>query len=58
MLTEKLYAQLCCVAYLIDAIQPHNTFKQKLKALLSEHPIVDVAAMGFPKLWHNEPLWK
>lgn len=55
---EKLYAQLCCVAYLMDAIQPDNDFKQKLKALLSEYSIVDVAAMGFPKMWHNEPLWK
>lgn len=23
-----------------------------------KYPIVDVAAMGFPKLWYNEPLWK
>lgn len=55
---EKLYAQLCCMAYLMYAIQPNNNFKQKLKALLSEYSIVDVAAMGFPKLWYNEPLWK
>ena len=55
---EKLYAQLCCVAYLIDAIHPNNNFKQKLKVLLSEYSIVDVAAMGFSKSWYNEPLWK
>ena len=54
---EKLYAQLCCMAYLINVIHPDNTFKQKLKSLLTEYPIVDVAAMGFPKLWYNEPLW-
>ena len=55
---EKLYAQLCCVAYLLDAIHPKNGFKQRLKALLSKYAIVDVAAMGFPKLWYNELLWK
>lgn len=55
---EKLYAQLCCVAYLIDSIHPNNDFKRKLKVLLTEYPIVDIATMGFPKLWHNEPLWK
>lgn len=55
---EKLYAQLCCVAYLMDAIRPSNNFKRNLKALLSEYSIVDSAAMGFPKLWYNEPLWK
>ena len=25
---------------------------------LKEHPNVDIAAMGFPKDWKNEPLWK
>ncbi len=54
---ERLYAQLCCVAYLMDAIHPNNNFKQKLKALLLEYPIVDVAAMGFPRGWYIEPLW-
>lgn len=55
---EKLYAQLCCIVYLMNAIHPDNNFKHKLKSLLSEYPIVDVAAMGFPKLWYNELLWR
>lgn len=55
---EKLYVQLCCVSYLMDAIHPNKEFKQKLKALLVDYSIVDVAAMGFPKSWYNEPLWK
>ena len=54
---EKLYAQLCCITYLLDAICPNNDFKKNLKVLLSEYSSVDVAAMGFPKLWYNEPLW-
>ncbi|MFV0554591.1 MAG: Abi family protein [Mangrovibacterium sp.] len=54
---EKLYAQLCCLVYLTDAIHPDSDVKQKLKTLLAEYPIVDVAAMGFPKTWYNEPLW-
>lgn len=55
---EKLCAQLCCIAYLMNVILPDNTFKQKLKSLLAEYPIVDVAAMGFPKTWYNELLWQ
>lgn len=55
---EKLYAQLCCIVYLLNAIDPNNDFKQSLKALLSKYPIVDISAMGFPKLWYNEALWK
>ena len=46
------------MAYLLDAICPNNGFKKNLKVLLSEYSIVDTAAMGFPKLWYNEPLWK
>lgn len=55
---EKLYAQLCCIGYLLNAIHPNNNFKQKLKILLSKYSIVDISAMGFPKLWYNEALWK
>ncbi len=54
----KLYAQLCCLAYLQNHIHPDNDFKQQLKSLLLAHPNVDVAAMGFPVGWENEPLWK
>ena len=54
---EKLYAQLFCMVYLMNAIiHPDHTFKQKLNSLLTKYPIVDVAAMDFPKLWYNEPL--
>lgn len=55
---EKLYAQLCCVAYLLEMIQPCNPFKPKLKSLIEQYPTVDIRAMGFPDLWEEEPLWK
>lgn len=54
----KLYAQLCCLAYLQNEIHPSNDFKQQLKSLLKAHPNVDVTAMGFPTDWESEPLWK
>ena len=54
----KLYAQLCCIAYLQNSIHPDNTFKQDLFTLLEAHPNVDVKAMGFPINWREEPLWK
>ena len=54
----KLYAQLCCLVYLQNQIHPDNDFKQQLKSLLKAHPNVDVAAMGFPVGWENEPLWR
>lgn len=55
---EKLYAQLCCIAYMMNVILPNNDFKQELKKLLYKYPNVDTAAMGIPISWQSELLWK
>ena len=34
-----------------------NDMRSHLKKLLSDFPNVDIAAMGFPKNWEEEPLW-
>lgn len=57
VLNNRLYAQLCCLAYLQNTIHQVNDFKQQLKQLISSHPNVDVTAMGFPTDWINQPLW-
>lgn len=56
--SAKLYAQLCCLAYLQNSTHPSNDFKQQLKTLLKAHPNVDISAMGFPLNWEMESLWK
>jgi abortive infection bacteriophage resistance protein len=55
---NKLYAQLCTIAYLLNVIKRNNDFTQQLKALLAKYPNVDTRAMGFPVDWKDEPLWK
>lgn len=55
---NKLYIQLCCIAYLLNNIHPGNTFTQALKGLIAAYPNVDVAAMGFPSDWRTEALWQ
>jgi len=55
---NKLYAQLCCIVYLLNSTDPRNTFISDIKALLQKYPTVDPTAMGFVKDWENEPLWK
>lgn len=55
---NKLYIQLCCIAYLLNNIQPGNTFTQTLKELISTYPNVDVAAMGFTPGWQTEAIWR
>lgn len=56
--TGKLYVLLCCVVYWLNNIYPNNNFVIKFKQLLGEYPNVDIAAMGFPVNWKDEPLWK
>ncbi len=57
LLTQKIYPQLCVLAYLENAIHPVNSFVKELKLLLCKYPNVDVAAMGFPEDWEIQPLW-
>ena len=54
---DKIYPQLCCIAYWLNAIEQKNTFVADFKALLTKYPTVDTAAMGFPRGWQQEPLW-
>lgn len=55
---HHLYPHLCYIAYWLSAINSMSTFTTDIKALLQKYPIVDPAAMGFPKGWQNEPLWQ
>ena len=56
--THKLYAQLCCIVYWLNGIYENNDFVIKFKLLLLKYPNVDITAMGFPKNWEEEPLWR
>ena len=55
---EKLYGQLCCLAYLEQSIQPNNSLKRNILELMSGHPEIDLNAMGFQQDWQEQPLWK
>ena len=41
-----------------NSIYEDNDFVEKFKLLLLKYPNVDITAMGFPKNWEEEPLWK
>ena len=45
---DKLYPHLCYIAYWLNSINPANTFTKDIKALLTQYPVVNPAAMGFP----------
>lgn len=55
---RKAYFSLCIITYLLDIINPNNSFRDKLRDLFIEYPNIDVSAMGFPRNWQNEPLWR
>ena len=55
---DRVYFNICIIAYFLNIISPNNDFKGKLLALFKHFPQIDLRAMGFPSGWENEPLWK
>ncbi len=55
---NKVYAISCCIAYWLDFMGNGDDLKNNFKSLLVSYPQVDPAAMGFPKDWDFEPLWR
>ncbi len=54
----RIYFNLCIIKYFLNIISPNNDFSQKLDELLGRFPEIDISAMGFPKEWRQEPLWR
>ncbi len=55
---KRAYFILSILLYLLQTINPKNSFVSRFKALLAKYSNIDVKAMGFPNDWQNEPLWK
>jgi|TARA_B110000967_G_scaffold123014_1_gene125506 abortive infection bacteriophage resistance protein len=54
---SKLYVHMCLMKYLLNTIEPTNTFTQKLDSLFIKYPNVDPNALGMKPHWQDEPLW-
>ncbi|AGA80621.1 MULTISPECIES: Abi family protein [Echinicola] len=54
---QKIYIHLCIMKYLLNTIQPNNSFTLRLAKLLEDFPTVDPNALGFKGNWKSEPLW-
>lgn len=55
---DKTFFEICILKWFIDIISPQNDMKQHLLDLLVKFPNIDIRAIGFPKGWENEPLWR
>ena len=56
--TQRIYFTLCIIKYFLNTISPNNDMLAKLRWLFVYFPEIDLAAMGFPKGWEMEPLWR
>ena len=54
--TNKLFAVLSCIAYILDIISPGSDFKKNIKELLkSDCRLLDLKDMGFPSIGNLSP---
>lgn len=56
--SDKTFFILSMIVYLLQTVNPTNTFVVRFKKLLSDYPNIDVRALGFPTDWVQEPLWQ
>ncbi len=54
---RRIYYNICIIKYFLDIISPDNDFPSELCCLFDRFPEIDLAAMGFPTNWKEEPLW-
>lgn len=55
---NRSYFILSMILYLLQTVNPKNTFRLRIKRILAKYPMINVSAMGFPAKWNEEPLWK
>jgi len=46
------------INYLLQTVNPKNTFRNRFRDMIADYPNIDVKAMGFPIDWDKESLWK
>ena len=57
-INNRTYYILSMIIYLLQVVNPPNTFKEKFNALLIKYSNVDPAAMGFTSNWRDELIWQ
>lgn len=55
---NRTYYVIAIITYFLSVINPSSHFKLKLHRLLEKYPMIDLAAMGFPKSWNEEKLFQ
>ena len=55
---NKAYIYLSITKYLLDRVNPNNSFKSNISSLFDKYSNIDyLKSMGFPEDWEKQPLW-
>lgn len=54
---SKIYIHVSLMRYLLNRIDPKNTFSKDFQHLLKAYPNIDPNILGLKQQWQNEPLW-
>ena len=54
---KRLYPVLVSLQSVLDAISPHSSWAQRLQNLLVTRPPMNLAGMGVPASWAEDPFW-
>ena len=52
-----VYAGLCLCKWALDRIAPQSGWPERVRSLLTAHPAITRAEMGFPQSWEASPIW-
>jgi abortive infection bacteriophage resistance protein len=56
---NKSYIYLSAIKYLLDRVNPNNTFTERITNLFQKYNNIDIhKGMSFPEDWKEQPLWK
>ena len=55
---HRTFYEICIIKWFVDIVSPGNDMKGHLQQLLTDFPMIDIKAMGFPANWQEEPLWR
>ena len=55
---NRTFFDICIIKWFVDIVSPNNDMKGHLQQLLTDFPMIDIKAMGFPANWQEEPLWR
>lgn len=56
--TNKLYAILCCMLYILSIIRPHGEYKERIRSFVKTCPLNQLNDMGFPRDWEHDQFWR